>query len=249
MAQENPVQIVIDRFEAGQFQSSLDHALHHLEYADSLSRIDRARLHQYAAYDLIALDRRKEARLHARETLTLIPELSLDPVYVSPKIIQVFDEVRQEMIPPVFEDPARTDTIPQTPTPVRVSEPEPVDDAAIQRIAFQRSLIVPGWGQNTLGHKRGTWLMATGAVCLSGLVTAHIYRNQAHDDYRNENDPIQIEDRYDTYKIWHRARTACAIATGVVWLYSLIDVSRIQVHPEIIADQELHTGIRLNYTF
>ncbi len=55
---------------------------------------DVSRAHRFLAYSYVALNERKKAKDSFRKALSADPELTLDPVYVSPKIIEVFEEVR-----------------------------------------------------------------------------------------------------------------------------------------------------------
>lgn len=55
---------------------------------------DISKAHRFLAYSYVALNERKKAKDSFRRALIADPKLTLDPVYVSPKIIEVFEEVR-----------------------------------------------------------------------------------------------------------------------------------------------------------
>jgi LysM repeat protein len=49
---------------------------------------------RFLAYCYVALDQRENAKDSFRQALKVDPDLQLDPVYVSPKIIEIFEEVK-----------------------------------------------------------------------------------------------------------------------------------------------------------
>jgi len=53
-----------------------------------------SKAHRFLAYSYVALNERNKAKDSFREALKVDPEMRLDPVYVSPKIIDVFEEVK-----------------------------------------------------------------------------------------------------------------------------------------------------------
>ncbi len=53
-----------------------------------------SRAHRFLAYAYVALNERNKAKDAFRKALEVDPEMKLDPVYVSPKIIEVFQEIR-----------------------------------------------------------------------------------------------------------------------------------------------------------
>jgi LysM repeat protein len=57
---------------------------------------DMSKVHRFLAYSYVALNKRDKAKDSFRDALKVDPELRLDPVYVSPKIIEVFQEVEAQ---------------------------------------------------------------------------------------------------------------------------------------------------------
>ena len=55
-----------------------------------------SKAHRFLAYSYVALNKREKARTSFKKALQVDPGLTLDPVYVSPKIIEIFQEVKQE---------------------------------------------------------------------------------------------------------------------------------------------------------
>lgn len=211
-----PFQEIIDLFERGQYQPSLQKTLSMLVEQDTLSTLSRTMLHQYAAYNLIAMNRQEEAIFHVRKTLTLTPDLELDPLLISPKIIAVFQEVRQQMA--------------QEPPPIE-TEPASLEPPAVVTTgqAVQRSLLFPGLGHLAVGQKtKGRVLLGTEALLISGLVWSIVQREQAYDDYMAQRTPASAATAYDDFQKWHQARTVLAFSAVAVWSYALFDISRYE---------------------
>lgn len=152
-----------------------------------------------------------EARRQFEAALSLRPDLTLDPLLVSPKTVDFFDEIRAE-VAPVSGEPTRGSAIRY----VRVEDPRP--GAAL------RSLAVPGWGQFEKGDRgRGLAFTTAWGVGLVGTLGAHLARADARRAYLDAETPEEATVLYPAYNRWHRARAGFAIGTGVVWAAAVVD--------------------------
>ena len=168
-------------------------------------------LHTLLALIAFSDNREAEARAQFLSALTLNPDLELDPLLVSPKILAFFDELRRDRRRAApEEDPAAAIRY------VRVEDP--------RAAAAMRSLLLPGWGQQYKGQKTKGWIL-TGlwSVAAAGTVVAHIRRKQTRDAYLAETNPDLVPARYDTFNTWHKARNNLALATALLWAYSYFD--------------------------
>jgi LysM repeat protein len=85
----------IGNYFTGDYQG----AVKNLEKAAALGLRDNdnlSKVHRFLAYAYVALDETTKAKDSFREALRVDPELKLDPVYVSPKIMDVFQDVKAE---------------------------------------------------------------------------------------------------------------------------------------------------------
>lgn len=152
-----------------------------------------------------------EARRQFEAALSLRPDLALDPVLVSPKTIDFFDEIRAEVAPTAGE-PVRSATIRY------VAVPDPRPTAAL------RSLAVPGWGQIGKGDRtRGIAFATAWGVGLAGTLGSHLARADARRAYLAAGTPEEATALYADYDRWHKARAAFALGTGVVWAAAVVD--------------------------
>ncbi len=176
-------------------------------------------IHTLLALIAFSDNREAEARAQFLSALTLNPDLELDPLLVSPKILTFFDEIkrsRQRATPE--EDPAAAIRY------VRVEDP--------RAAAAMRSLLLPGWGQQYKGQKTKGWIL-TGlwGLAAAGTAAAHLRRNRTRDAYLAENNPDLVPARYDTFNTWHKVRNNLALATALLWAYSYFDALLVRPAP------------------
>lgn len=191
------------------------------EKVDSLAGLALANYHRYSVKDLVwihlylgsakfAQGYQTESRRQFSAALSLNPDLELDPAFFSPKIIQVFREVKKEV---------NRNQGPRAGGPVRyLIQPD------VRLNAAWRSMLLPGWGQmykkdNTKGK------IILGAVVLDAAAIAilHWQVTRAHDRYLAARNPDDIEKKFSTYRNWYRLRNGCILAGIATWLYSYFD--------------------------
>lgn len=178
---------------------------------EALSPDQLVEVHTTLGILLHARDEAIEARRQFEAALSLRPDLELDPVLVSPKTIDFFDEIRAEVAPTAGE-PVRSATIRY------VAVPDPRPTAAL------RSLAVPGWGQIGKGDRtRGIAFATAWGVGLAGTLGSHLARADARRAYLAAGTPEEATALYADYDRWHKARAAFALGTGVVWAAAVVD--------------------------
>lgn len=154
-----------------------------------------------------------DARRHFRAALSLDPQLELDPLLVSPKILNLFEEVKQDV--QGLQQPEGDEADVAVRYVVR-RDPRPA--------AALRSMVVPGWGQLYRGERVKGWLLAGLWTASSGAaVVAHLQRRDARNAYEDARLPDVVNERYDEYAAWHKVRNNLVLAAAGVWLYAYLD--------------------------
>jgi len=169
----------------------------------------------YVVLALIASaeERTTDARSAFTRALELYPDLQLDAIQVSPKILDLFEEIRARLGQVNREDDAGAGA---TPRYVRV--PDNRAEAAL------RSMVLPGWGQLYKGERtKGRLLVAVWGVTAAGGITTHVLRQQARSTYLDAATPDEAEDRYPVFNRWHKARNVLFLGAVGVWLYGYLD--------------------------
>jgi hypothetical protein len=154
------------------------------------------------------LEDKEKAKKQFISWLEIDDSAKLDPLYISPKIIAVFDEARIE-----YEQKKRAGV------------PQDYSELSAQLTAVKRSLLFPGLGQLYRNQQvKGFGLLAAEALCLGVFAYCQINYDRTRDAYYAETDPERMQERYDEYNLLYRARSTSLILAAGVYLYSLADV-------------------------
>ena len=164
-----------------------------------------------------------ESRRQFISALQLTPDAELDPLVISPKIVEFVETIRDELT---------LDAVTDSDAPPRyVVMRDPRTDAAL------RSMLWPGWGQFYKGHATKGWVIsASFGAAAAGAFGAHLKRRDAKQAYESAG-PAVVQDRYDTFNRWHKARNALIQGAAVIWAVGYIDA--------LLTDASVRPGHRL----
>lgn len=189
---------------------------------------ERVQIYTYLAYTYIALGENDKGKESFEKALAVDSSLTLDPTFVSPKIIAIFNEVKTAY-------DTREEEAAQEP----VLFPTPPLGAQKRFGGAWRSLLLPGWGQLYKGHKKkAIAIFAVQTVNVGTTVYAHFKMKQAHDDYQQARDPETIESSYDRYNSYYKTRNYFFILTAAVWIYAHIDAAVSQPSFDVSVEEK-----------
>lgn len=209
----SPLEKIKEAYNRFNYTEVVSLSLKTLETAPPPSRQEQVEIYTYMAFAHVALGKRDEAIQNFESALELDPTLTLDPIYVSPKIIALFEEVK------LARETEGEEQIkyPQIPTTL---------ERDMRSGGAWRSLVLPGWGQLYKGHKRkAIAIFVVQALNVSTLVYAHFKTEKTHDEYLQARMPDDIESKYNRYNTFYKLRTYVVLSTAAVWLYSHIDAA------------------------
>lgn len=182
---------------------------------EALLRIDQltpgqiVRVHTTLGILLHTRNEPVEAQSQFEAALSLNPSLRLDPILVSPKTIEFFDEVRAGF------EPGASTSVPD----IRYLVLEDQRPGAALR-----SLALPGWGQFYKGDTvRGAAFAGAAVLTAGGLVLSAVQFADAKAEYDAGTDPGEIADLYDRYNRWTLRRDGFAIGAAVVWSAAVLE--------------------------
>ncbi len=201
------VKQVVSLYFEGKFKDAEFTALRALQYPGELASVDRAELHRILGFTYVAQGENEKARRQFISWLELDSLASLDPLYISPKIREVFNDAREEY--------KRLKT-----------QKTPLDykNINLKIEAVKRSLLFPGLGQLYRGQQfKGFSLLASEVVLLSTFLYCQVNYSQSRDLYLSETDPAHMQKLYDDYNLYNKGRYASAILAVGVYLFSLYD--------------------------
>jgi hypothetical protein len=211
-AQESPPPFaqVQRAYEALRFEEAERLGRLALQHSEEYSATELVQLHLIMGYLGYLHKQIEAARGNFESALSLQPDLTLDSLLVSPKIVRLFEQVKNEY---------RVGLSSRKPAVKYVM----VEDQRLH--ALRRSLLVPGWGQRRLRHNVRGAIYTTGFAAATGLGLAfHVAQGQAHRSYLAATAPNQIARRYEIYNQRYRLRNAAFIAAGSIWALNVLDV-------------------------
>jgi len=202
---DDPVKPIRDFFDSGDFNQAEFLALKALQHPDNLTSSQVIEVRKLLAFCYVALDDTTSAIGEFLRVLDANPKLTLAPLYISPKIIAVFEDAkRQYRLKPSTKEV-------QTPESLRLN-------------AALHSLIVPGWGQIKKNqHNRGYFFMATQGIALGSWIGLILLTENAHDEYLNATNPSRMDDKFDRYQTTLRVRNGMGIFALTVYIASFFD--------------------------
>lgn len=211
-AQESPPPLahVQRAYEALRFDEAENLGRRALQHSEEYSASELVQLHLIMGYLGYLRKQPETARANFESALSLQPDLTLDSLLVSPKIVRMFEQVKNEY---------RVGLASHKPTVKYVM----ITDQRLH--ALRRSLLLPGWGQRHLQKNTRGAIYTTGFVVATGLGLAfQVAQSQAHRSYLAATTPNQIARRYDIYNQRYHMRNAAFAIAGGIWAANVIDV-------------------------
>lgn len=173
-----------------------------------LSRLEV--LLKYLALAEASLGREAEARGTLASLVLVNPDFQFHSGEVSPKIMEIFQDVRSEYV-------RSGGTEKQQPTYLVRTDRR--SQLILKSIAF------PGWGQIIAGEKRGYAWGTLFTTALVGSGVAAYMTHQTHTDYLDAYEPDVITSCYETYNQWYQWRNTLILTTILTYTGNLLDVS------------------------
>ncbi len=198
-------------YDAVAFDKAISLGRELLHSAEKLSPEELAVIHQYLALSFYNIGKLDSSRTHFLSLLSIYPDMELDPVTISPKIIDFFNSLKKE-----FQTLNNRNDLPTFTRYIFVDDPRPA--------AGWRSALLPGWGQ-FYKHQKMRGIVLGGAFWSSLIATgfAALRESQTHQDYLDSRNPAEINQNYDTYNNWYKTRRALTVTTAVLWGITVAD--------------------------
>jgi hypothetical protein len=235
-AADDPVQPIRDAYDNGDFNQAEFLALKALQRPENLTSSQVIEVRKLLAFCYVALDDTASAMSEFMKVLEANPKLTLAPLYISPKIISVFEEAKRQ-----YKLKPHTKEV-QTPENICLN-------------AAWHSLLIPGWGQFKKNQpNRGYIFMATQTAALGSWIGLMVMTENAHNDYLNETNPSQMNNKFDRYQTTLRVRNTVGIFALTVYVASFLDClygpePRIQPTFSYQFDHATTPRIGLTYNF
>ncbi len=212
---ETPVQDEVAHlgqlYESLQFETVIQIGHQLLKHPEQFSPDQLATIHEFMGLAYFSLGNLDSARSHFVSELKLDPTRQLDPVRVSPKIIEFFEQLRQAL----QQATAQVTFVPYT-RYVFIKDRRPG--------AAWRSALLPGWGQ-WYKHQRRRAKIIGGAFLGTTVVTgvALYLEKRSRRNYLRSKQPDEIRKNYNQYNFWYRNRQVGVHLVIAIWALAVGD--------------------------
>ena len=189
-------------YEDGKYFAAIEQAEKALKDT-ALTLQDRVGIHTVLGFCYVALNKERLARLEFLEALALDPELQLDPVLTSPKIMKLFQDAKAGFRFSPGHAGIYRDTL----------LPGPKKNIA--------AFAIPGIWSIKKGNKKGYLLLTWSCASLLSLGTSHYQCEKYHQEYLDARTPSMIENSYEDYNLWYQARTYSLVSLALSYTLNL----------------------------
>lgn len=151
-----------------------------------------------------------------REILRINKNYQPDPSKISPRLIAIFQVVKDDFLKSIKQETSSKDTLIQAQQEV----------SSIQlKNSFLKNLFVPGWGQLSSGYSEKGYLLSI--VSSANLISMFYFifdSKKKETDYLKEIDKNLIPSKYDSYNKSYKLRNIFITSYVIIWIYSQIDL-------------------------
>jgi tetratricopeptide (TPR) repeat protein len=209
-AQELSVNAIIDSYNDMNYDQTIHLSNLAIQEYGSYKPEELISIYQYRALSYFHLGDIDASRTAFISMLSLNPDIELDPVNISPKIIDFYDQLKNE-----YQGEGTGKSIAET-RYIQLEDPRPS--------AAWRSLVLPGWGQIYKGEQTKGYIIFSAFVLNStALIISIVNENTKKDIYLSATHPDDITTTYDEYNKWHRMRQYLTYSQIIIWSYAVAD--------------------------
>jgi len=155
------------------------------------------------------------------EILKIDQDYMLDSLRNSPKLISLFEKVKNDYIFEIFRIQNEKDSI-------KFINPnnDILSNISYDRdLSYVKSMILPGWGQVSKSEFTKGWIMISSGIASLGAVLYYsIQTNKTERDYLSEINIHKISEKYSAYNDNYRCRNIAIAAYISIWIFSQLDL-------------------------
>ena len=188
----------------------------------SLAKDEIIELETMKAVSHYSLNDETSARKSFIEILKLDKNYSLDPAFISPKIITLFENTKKDFNQ-IYGDNKPEEKVEDKPAeekPVQLTQNIPQYNTPLLK-----SIILPGWGHLSKNGSMKSWLItAAGLASLGSMIYYIVDAKDKEKQYLNETDPLLIQQKYNSFNKSYKTRNALIATYAAVWLFAQLDL-------------------------
>jgi hypothetical protein len=157
------------------------------------------------------------------DMLKIDRHLVLDSEKVSPKIVSLFNDVKNDFIQTIPEEQKFTDNKQEVTNPL---ENDPISEKLQdQKNSIIRSFLFPGWGHIYSGNTtKGTIISAAALINLGSMIYFIIDSNSKEKKYLSVTNDNNIKSSYGTYNRSYKTRNILISSMICIYTYAQLDL-------------------------
>lgn len=222
-AQSNEdIEILQNEYQSFNYSTVISKASNLLLDKERFSEETIIKIYTLKSASHFAMGETENARKTFVDILKLNENFELSNVSYSPKLIDLFKNVKEEFheVLKVNEEKYFHQNEIKS---QNLSEPVLVNSEINSALA--KSLAVPGWGHLSLGDNTKGWVLTSASTVALGSMLYFIFdANSKEKSYLAETNFTQIQIKYDQYNKSYKIRNALIATYAAIWIYSQIDI-------------------------
>ena len=200
-------------FEYFKVISKSEKLLNDGDLSDSL----KIEVHLMKAISHYSLGNGEDTKTSFQNILLINRKFNPNPSQISPVLVAIFDEVKRDYD---LKNPLPLDPLENVNTDIS----PPIIDYDHFRTSALKNLLIPGWGQISVGNTT-KGLITTGVAAVNFVMMLNSISNTKEKEsaYLNETNQSLVEAKFSQYNSAYKTRNLLITSFALVWLYSQID--------------------------
>jgi len=254
---QNAIDSLTAKYNSFDYSGAVDAANNLLTEKQNFSGEELIKIYVIKGIAHYSLGQLESAKISFTQILAVDENYNLDPVNISPKIVDFYNNIKDNYSPTVIpvepvEVTARVDTVIKTDTVFVKPNYAPISGSIV------KSIVLPGWGHLSTGDKTKGWLLTSASIAALGSMVYFIFDTDSkRDSYLNEIDRSLIEASYDKFDTSYKIRNTLIITYAAIWLYSQLDLlifSGDSLMPNVkpgrsFSLQDVPSELKIDFTF
>lgn len=207
-------------YESFRFEDVIKECKYELRYDSALTNDNKIEFLTMQAVSYYSLSDFDSSKISFIELLKIERDHELDPVIISPKILDFFESIKKDfkhILPEEEIDNAERDSV------------RPVNYISFDSAKFSnsiiRSIILPGTGHLYAGSVTKGWILTIGSTLnAAGMIYYIIKTNDLERKYLTATEASDINYKYREYNTAYKIRNVLIGSYAVVWILSQLDM-------------------------
>lgn len=189
--------------------------------SNTLAKEEIIELQTMNAVSYYSLNDESSARKSFIEILKLDSNYSLDPAFISPKIITLFENTKKDFNQIYIEKQENINDDKRN----EDNTGKPIQNHSANNSYLLQSIILPGWGHLSRGkNTKGVIIGAASLAALGSMIYYAVDASDKEKQYLNETVPVLIQQKYNSYNSSYKTRNTLIAAYAAIWLFTQLDL-------------------------